>query len=77
MRGVLRPGASGERLFSGGVVMESSGRERAVLFTLLALFVVSIGGLVNALLQEQIRNETLQGYVMKIEYTPCQRPTES
>lgn len=57
--------------------MESSGKERAVLFTLLALFVVSIGGLVNALLQEQLRNETLQGYVMRIEYTPCQRPTES
>jgi hypothetical protein len=52
--------------------MEASVKERAVLFTLLVLFVVAIGGLVNALVKEQLRNETLQGYVLRVEYRPCQ-----
>ena len=54
--------------------MSENVKERAILFFLIALLVIAIAGLVNALIQEDLRNKTLEGYVLRIEHAPCKTP---
>ena len=56
--------------------MSENAKERAVLFFLIALLVIGFAGLANALIVENLENQRLQAYVVRVEHTPCQTTGE-